>query len=85
MKMINFYYGLLKSRGNLTFENLPLQLYTVQLNGKLTVPQSSILKTRFLILDSRKLRGLRIKFQVEAINSPLNGTVANNLEIVSSS
>ena len=69
MKMINFYYGLLKSRGNLTFENLPLQLYTVQLNGKLTVPQSSILKTRFSILDSRKLRGSRLESSLETFEA----------------
>lgn len=72
MKMINFYYGLLKSRGNLAFENLPLQLYTVQLNGKLTVPQSSILKTRFLILDSRKLWGSRRSSPFEDLSRPFD-------------
>ena len=42
---------------------------TVPLKGKLTVPRSSILETRFSILDSRKLRGSRLESSFETFEA----------------
>ena len=44
-------------------------LATVPLKGKLTVPRSSILETRFSILESRKLRGSRLESSFETFEA----------------
>ena len=43
--------------------------HTVPLKGKLTVPRSSILETRFSILDSRKLQGSRLESSFETFEA----------------
>ena len=57
------------------FEYLETRNSNLETRLSILEDRNSKLKPRNSILDSRKLRGSRIEFQVETVNLPLSGTV----------